>query len=100
MGLTKKDEKSIGFLWSQGGDQFEAEEQLGLQFGFPAVIAINYGKKVFGVHRGTLDKSSVNQFIMSLGRGGVPLTPLPSSLKFDKADPWDGKDGKLPEEDL
>merc|ERR1712039_44768 len=40
---TKKDGKSIGFLWSQGGDQFELEEKLGLQFGFPAVIAVNFG---------------------------------------------------------
>merc|ERR1711948_22406 len=51
MQASKKDGKSIGFLWSQGGDQFELEEKLGLQFGFPAVIAVNFGKNRFGVHR-------------------------------------------------
>ncbi|CAE7245305.1 Pdia6 [Symbiodinium natans] len=69
---TKKDGKSVGFLWSQGGDQFEMEEVLGLQFGFPAVIAVNFGKGRFGVHRGTFDKDSISQFLTSLSRGGTP----------------------------
>merc|ERR1719298_309276 len=32
---------SLGFFWVQGGDNFELEEKLGLQFGFPAVVAMN-----------------------------------------------------------
>lgn len=96
---TKKDGKSIGFLWSQGGDQFELEEKLGLQFGFPAVIAVNFGKDRFGIHRGTFDQ--IGQFLTSLSRGGVPLSPLPAQAKAAKADPWDGKDASPPvEEDL
>jgi len=87
-------------MWSQGGDQFELEEQLGLQFGFPAVIAVNFGKGRFGVHRGTFSLDQINQFLTSLSRGGVPLSPIPASVKAVKADPWDGKDGVLPEEDL
>jgi len=98
---SKKEGKSIGFLWSQGGDQFELEEQLGLQFGFPAVIAVNFGKSRFGVHRGTYSKDQIGQFLTSLSRGGVPLAPLPANLKAVKADPWDGKDAPPPvEEDL
>jgi len=96
---TKKDGKSIGFLWSQGGDQFEFEETLGLQFGFPAVIAVNFGKNRFGIHRGTLDKDSVSQFLTSLARGGVPLAPVPANAKVVKADPWDGKDAAPPQEE-
>mmetsp|Transcript_122485 Transcript_122485/g.354038 ORF Transcript_122485/g.354038 Transcript_122485/m.354038 type:complete len:296 (+) Transcript_122485:221-1108(+) len=96
---SKKDGKSIGFLWSQGGDQFEMEEQLGLQFGFPAVIAVNFGKNRFGVHRGTYSKDQISQFLTSLSRGGVPLAPLPAKLKFVKADPWDGKDAPPPAEE-
>jgi len=96
---SKKDGKDLGFLWSQGGDQFEMEEQLGLQFGFPAVIAINFKKDRFGVHRGTFDK--VSEFLTSLSRGGAPLGPLPKNMKAVKADPWDGKDAAPPaEEDL
>jgi len=100
MKALKKDGKAFGFLWSQGGDQFEAEEALGLQFGFPAVIAINFKKGVSGIHRGIFDLDSIKQFTTALGRGGVPLVPIRAGFKFSKADAWDGKDGQLPEEDL
>jgi len=96
---SKKDGKNIGFLWSQGGDQFEMEEKLGLQFGFPAVIAVNFAKGKFGVHRGTFSKDQISQFLTSLSRGGVPLGPIPNGLKADKADPWDGKDAAPPVEE-
>merc|ERR1712061_617708 len=66
MKATKKDGQNIGFLWSQGGDQFELEEALGLQFGFPAVIAVNFGKNRFGIHRGTFSKEQITQFLTSL----------------------------------
>jgi len=94
---SKKNGKNLGFLWSQGGDQFELEEKLGLQFGFPAVIAVNFAKDRFGIHRGTFDKLS--EFLTSLSRGGVPLAPLPPKVKASKADPWDGKDATPPAEE-
>jgi hypothetical protein len=101
MHVKKKDGMSVGFLWSQGGDQYEMEEALGLSFGYPAVIAINFAKGRFGVHRGTLDKEATAMFLTSLARGGVPLAPIPDKAKAVKADVWDGKDGKPPvEEDL
>jgi len=96
---SKKDGKDIGFLWSQGGDQFELEEKLGLQFGFPAVIGINFKKDRFGVHRGTFDQ--VGSFLTSLSRGGTPLASIPKGVKAEKATAWDGKDAAPPaEEDL
>jgi hypothetical protein len=101
MAAKKKDGMSVGFMWSQGGDQFEMEEAMGLSFGYPAVIAINFGKARYGVHRGTFDKDQVTQFLTSLARGGVPLAPIPANAKAVKAELWDGKDGKPPvEEDL
>lgn len=101
MMAKKKDGMSVGFLWSQGGDQFEMEEAMGLSFGYPAVIAINFGKARYGVHRGTFDKDQIAMFLTSLARGGVPLAPIPANGKAVKADVWDGKDGKQPvEEDL
>jgi len=99
MKASKKDGKNIGFLWSQGGDQFELEEKLGLQFGFPAVIAVNFGKSKFGIHRGTFSKEQISQFLTSLSRGGTPLAPIPAGVKAVKADPWDGKDAPPPEEE-
>lgn len=89
----------VGFMWSQGGDQFESEEKMALSFGFPAVVAINLKKERFGVHRGTFDKDALKGFISQMMIGRVPLAPLPKGLSFSKADPWDGKDGQVPVEE-
>jgi len=98
---AKSDGHPVGFMWAQGGDQFEAEEKLSLQFGFPAVIAVNIKKERFGVHRGTFDKGALTQFLSQMMIGRVPLNPIPKGLKWSKSDPWDGKDGQVPvEEDL
>jgi hypothetical protein len=98
---AKADGQPVGFMWLQGGDQFEIEEKMSLQFGFPAVVAVNIKKGRFGVHRGTYDKDALSQFLGSMMIGRVPLTPIPKDLKWSKSDPWDGKDGQAPpEEDL
>jgi len=94
----KSESTPTGFMWLQGGDQFDIEEMLSLQFGFPAVIAINLKKERYGVHRGTLD--TLSEFLKSMMIGKVPLHPLPKNLpKFKKTEPWDGKDGELPQEE-
>jgi len=97
---AKSDGQPVGFMWSQGGDQFEAEEKLALQFGFPAVIAMNLKKERFGVMRGAFNKDGLSQFLSSMMLGKVPLQPMPKGFKWGKADAWDGKDGQLPEEEL
>jgi hypothetical protein len=97
---SKADSTPAGFMWLQGGDQFEIEEMLSLQFGFPAVIAINLKKERFGVHRGTLDKASLGDFLRSMMIGKVPLSPIPKAMpKFRKTDAWDGTDGEVPQEE-
>jgi len=70
---AKADGQPVGFMWLQGGDQFEIEEKLSLQFGFPAVIAINVKKERFGVHRGIFNKEGVSSFLSSMMVGRVPL---------------------------
>jgi len=89
----------VGFRWLQGGDQFEIEEKMSLQFGFPAVVAINVKKERFGVHRGIFDQDSLGSFLSSMMVGRVPLQPVPKGLKWAKSDPWDGKDGEMPVEE-
>lgn len=96
---AKADGHPVGFMWLQGGDQFELEEKMSLQFGFPAVVAINVKKERFGVHRGIFDKDGVSGFLSSMMVGRVPLQPLPKGLKWAKSDPWDGKDGEMPVEE-
>jgi len=98
---AKSDGQPVGFMWLQGGDQFEIEEKLSLQFGFPAAIAINIKKERYGTYRGSgFDQASLSQFLGSMMIGRVPLNPIPKGLKFSKSDAWDGKDGEMPTEDL
>jgi hypothetical protein len=88
---------SLGFFWVQGGDNFELEEKLGLQFGFPAVVAMNLRKEKFAVYRGVWSKDEVARFV----KKPSGLAPLPKLPKFEKAKPWDGKDAAPPaDEDL
>jgi len=96
---AKGDGHPVGFMWLQGGDQFEIEEKMSLQFGFPAVVAINVKKERFGVHRGIFDQDSLGSFLSSMMVGRVPLQPVPKGLKWAKSDPWDGKDGEMPVEE-
>merc|ERR1719272_1085599 len=98
---AKADGQPVGFMWLQGGDQFDVEEKMSLQFGFPAVVAINVKKERYGIYRGAgFDTTSISQFLGSMMIGRVPLQPLPKGMKFGKSDPWDGKDGELPAEEL
>lgn len=97
---TKKEGKDIGYLWSEGGAQFDMEESMGLSFGFPAMVAINFKKNVYGGYKGSsFTKDAITQFVTSLGRGGVPLAPIPANAKVVKQKPWDGKDGEAPVEE-
>jgi len=87
----------LSFFWVQGGDNFELEEKLGLQFGFPAVVAVNLRKEKFAVYRGVWSKDEVARFV----KKPSGLAPLPKLPKFEKAKPWDGKDAAPPaDEDL
>jgi len=87
----------LSFFWVQGGDNFEIEEKLGLQFGFPAVVAVNLRKEKFAVYRGVWSKDEVARFV----KKPSGLAPLPKLPKFEKAKQWDGKDAEPPaEEDL
>merc|ERR1719384_1968538 len=61
---AKAENTPAGFMWLQGGDQFEIEEKLSLQFGFPAVIALNLKKQRYAVHRGTFE--TLSEFLKSM----------------------------------
>lgn len=97
---AKADGHPVGFMWLQGGDQFENEEKMSLQFGFPAVVAVNVKKERFGIFRGSgFDKESLGSFLSQMMIGRVPLQPLPKGLKWANSEPWDGKDGETPVEE-
>lgn len=97
IGWVKKAAKSsiskpFSFFWVEAGNNIDLENNLGLGFGFPAVIAISPQKKQFGVMMGALSEKSLKEFINSLMLGKIVLSALPPSFNFKKISKWDGKD--------
>ena len=91
--------KPIYYLWAQGGDYFDFEDKLHLSFGYPAVIAVNYKKKMFSICRSSFSKENLVDFVSSLLIGKEHLSKLPDGIKIKKVDKWDGKDYVPPKED-
>ena len=91
--------KPIYYLWAQGGDHFDFEDKLHLSFGYPAVIAVNYKKKMYSVCRMSFSKENLANFVSNLLNGKEPLSKLPEGIKIKKVDKWDGKDYVPPKEE-
>ncbi len=97
---TKKNRgKPLYYLWAQGGDHFDFEDKLHLGFGYPAVIAVNYKKKMYSVCRSSFNKENLANFISNLLLGKEHLNKLPEGIKIKKVDAWDGKDYVPPKEE-
>ena len=91
--------KPLYYLWAQGGDHFDFEEKLHLGFGYPAVVAINYKKKMYSVCRSSFNKENLVSFVSNLLLGKEPLSKLPDGIKVSKVTEWDKKDYVPPKED-
>ena len=77
--------KPLTFLWVQGGDNFDLEEGLRLGSGFPAMVAINYGKGKFAPMRAKYNKEEINKFINDLLSGRAAVYDLrKDTLKIKK----------------
>lgn len=88
----------ITFLWSQGGDQFDFEEQLSLAFGYPAVVAVHLAKGKYAVHRGDFSRESIGTFLTQLLAGKAPVSDLPKQLKkLQTVEAWEQKEEKKEE---
>ena len=99
-GLAKANRgKPIKVFWLQAGDQLTIERQLGLEFGFPASLALSPTKKKYAVMRGTFSADGVKSFVERITIGKEPLQDLRVELKFSKVDKWDGKDAAPIEEE-
>jgi len=91
--------KPIYYLWAQGGDHFDFEDKLHLSFGYPAVIAVNYKKKMYSICRSSFSKENLVSFVSNLLNGKEHLSKLPDGIKIKKVDKWDGKDYGPPKEE-
>jgi protein disulfide-isomerase A6 len=82
----KHQSKPIKFLWAQAGDQFGFEEKLNLGFGYPAVVAISFKKKMYGVMRDSFDSKGLDRFVTGLMSGHASLYKIQGELpKIKKA---------------
>ena len=90
--------KPFTFFWLQSGENIDLENNLGLGFGFPAVVAISPQKKQYGVMKGAYSEEGLKDFINGLMIGKTVLSALPNNFKFKKVSAWDGKDAPPIEE--
>ncbi|CAJ0583598.1 unnamed protein product, partial [Mesorhabditis spiculigera] len=91
-----------GWIWTEGGSQTALEEAFGVGgFGYPAMAALNPRKGKFAMLKGSFGKDGINEFLRDLSYGKGQTAPVKGEgiPKIDKRDPWDGKDGQLPQED-
>lgn len=72
--------KPLSFLWAQGGENFDFEESLSLSFGFPAIIALHFGKMKMSIMRQVYSKDNIRRFIGELLNGKAKLNNIPSVL--------------------
>lgn len=57
--------RPISYLWAQGADFFDFEEKLRLSFGYPAIVALNFGKKKYSICRTAYSAQNVKNFVSS-----------------------------------
>ncbi|KAF7645607.1 hypothetical protein LDENG_00201250 [Lucifuga dentata] len=98
----KYKKKMWGWLWTEAGVQMELEASLGIGgFGYPAMAAINVRKMKFALLRGSFSETGIHEFLreLSVGRGSTATFGGGVMPKIHTVEPWDGKDGQLPEEE-
>ncbi|XP_058825857.1 protein disulfide-isomerase A6 homolog [Topomyia yanbarensis] len=98
----KYKKKQWGWLWSEGGAQPEVETTLDIGgFGYPAMAVVNIKKMKYSLLRGSFSEEGINEFLrdLSFGRGHTAPVKGAELPKIHTIEPWDGKDGQLPEEE-
>jgi len=95
-------QKNWGWVWAEGGTQSKVENAVGVGgFGYPALVVMNYKKKVFVTLRSAFDEEHVTELLkaVSVGRGRTEPLQMNELPTVDTIEAWDGKDGTPPVED-
>lgn len=98
----KYKKKQWGWVWTEGAAQPDLEESLEIGgFGYPAMAVVNFKKMKYSLLKGSFSKDGINEFLrdISFGRGHTAPVRGAKLPKIVTIDPWDGKDGQLPEEE-
>lgn len=91
------------FLWSEGAQNADFEERLGLGpgVGYPNLAVLNGKKGRYAAMRGAFQKEAISEFLKAVVYGRQSVQALPANLAFQekKLEAWDGKDFVAPAED-
>lgn len=91
-----------GWIWSEAMAQPELEASLDVGgFGYPAMAVVSHKKMKYSALTGSFGKDGVNEFLrdLSYGKGRTNAVKGAKLPELSKIDPWDGKDGELPQEE-
>ncbi|XP_026731901.1 protein disulfide-isomerase A6 homolog [Trichoplusia ni] len=94
--------KMWGWVWAEAATQPALEQALELGgFGYPAMAVVNAKKLKFSTLRGSFSETGINEFLrdLSFGRGQTAPVKGAEMPKIVASEPWDGKDGELPQEE-
>lgn len=98
----KYKQKMWGWGWAEAMAQPDLEQALDIGgFGYPALAALNAKKMQFALLKGSFSEDGINEFLrdISFGRGRTAPVRGAQLPKVMETEPWDGKDGALPEEE-
>jgi len=100
LGETYK-QKLWGWIWTAPGKHENLEKSLGIGgFGYPAMAVVNVRKKVYVILKGSFSKDGIADLLKSIAVGRGRTEKLDDGLPaLSDAEPWDGKDGALPEDE-
>lgn len=94
MQTAKHSKYPVFVFWSQGGDQPAFESELGLNFGYPAVVIMNVATSMYSTYRGAWQTQGILDYVDQIRTGGVDLHSIPPDAvdKLVFVEPWDGTD--------
>lgn len=102
--LTKasKKLKSTSFvtMWSEAGAQSALEQDFGLTFGFPAMVAFSAEKNAYAVLLGAFDVEHIATFLGGILIGSTKTQPFESMPQIVTVSEWDGEDAPVFEEEF
>lgn len=98
----KYKQKLWGWLWTEGGVQFNLEESLGIGgFGYPAMAVVNTKKMKYSLFRGSFSKDRIDNFLKDLSYGRGNSAPIKHGILPTIVDTqnWNGNDAHMPQDD-
>jgi protein disulfide-isomerase A6 len=89
------------YVWTEAGKQADLADQLDMGgAGYPALVGLSVSKERYSNMRAAFDEEHVVQFLNNLMSGKEPLGPIRKMPAIADAQPWDGKDGEQPKDEL